>query len=171
MKTKITTSAATSVALVLLIAIVNGCTIAKISGRGAMPMMLNTPPQRVKVIERFDESKMITFDYTSSFDVSEIIGAKLQRSDADAITNLVIEVKGDFPSFLLNLVTLGLANAKVFSVEGELVKIEGGMSSLLESYEVVATFDNLDQFNLESTAAQNTSLVRLDEGFALVRQK
>ncbi len=171
MKTKITTSAATSAALVLLIAIVSGCTIAKISGRGAMPMMLNAPPQRVKVIERFDESKMITFDYTSSFDVSEIIGAKLQRSDADVITNLVVEVKGDFPSFLLNLVTLGLANAKVFSVEGELVKIEGGMSSLLESYEVVATFDNLDQFDLESTAAQHTSLVRLDEGFALVRQK
>ena len=171
MKTKITTSAATSVALVLLMAMVSGCTVAKISGRGAIPMMLNSPPQRVEVIERFKVSKMVMFDYTSSFDVSEILAAKLQESDADAITNLVVEVKSNFSSFLLNACTLGIANAQVFLAEGELVKIEGGMSSLLDSYEVVATFDNLDQSNLESTAAEHTSLVRLDEGFALVRQK
>ena len=171
MKMKITNKAGTLVSLVLLMAMVSGCTIAKISGRGSMPLMLNNPTERVEVIELLDESKMIKFDYTSAFDVSEILTEKLQQSDADAIINLVITIKSTFSSFLVNAVTLGIANAKVYSVEGELVKIKGDVSSLLESYEMVAIFDNLDQFNLENVPAHYTSLVRLDEGFALVRQK
>lgn len=85
----------------------------------------------------------------------------------------MITVKSDFASFLLNVCTLGLANAQVFSVEGKLVKIKGDVSSLLESYEMVSYFDNLDQFNSENIPAHYTSLsiVRLDEGFALVREK
>ncbi len=157
MKMKITNKVGTLVSLVLLMAMVSSCTVAKISGRGSIPLMLNNPTERVEVIERLDESKMIKFDYTSAFDVSEILAEKLQQSDADAIINLAITIKSTFASFLLNAVTLGIANAKVYSVEGELVKIKGDVSSLLESYEVVATFDNLDQFNLESTAAQHTS--------------
>ena len=114
---------------------------------------------------------MISFDYTSAFDVSDILAEKLQRSDADAITNLVINLKSNFGSFMVNLITLGIANAKVFSVEGDLVKIEGGVSSLPGGYEVVGHLDNLDQLHLESATAQHTSLVRLDKGFALVRHK
>ena len=171
MKMKIINEVGTLVSLVLLMAMVSSCTMAKISGRGSIPLMLNNPTERVEVIERLDESKMIKFDYTSAFDVSEVLAEKLQQSDADAVTNLVITIKSTFASFLLNAVTLGIANAKVYSVEGELVKIKGDVSSLLESYEVVATFDDLDQFNLENIPARYTSLVRLNEGFALVRQK
>ena len=160
-----------SIMVLLLLTIVSGCTIAKISGRGSIPLMLNTPPQRVKVIEHFNVSKMIVFDYTSSFDVSAILTEKLQQSDADAITNLVISVKSDVPSFLVNVLTIFLANAKVFSAEGDLVKIEGGMSGLLDHYEVVATSDRIDELDLKSTVAQGTSLVRLNDGFALVQPK
>ncbi len=171
MKTKITGKSTTLVALFLMAAMVSGCTIAKISGRGSIPMMLNTPPQRVEVIEHFTESKMILFDYTSAFDVSELLAKKLQQSDGDAITNLVVNVKSDFASFMVNVFTLGIANAKIFSVEGDLVRIEGGASGLLGYHEEIAAFDNLDQLHLESAVAQHSSLVRLDEGFALVRQK
>ena len=143
-KTKITGQSKTMVALLFMAVMVSGCTVAKISGRGSMPMMLNTPPQRVEVIEHFTESKMVTFDYTGAFDVSDVLADKMQQSDGDAITNLVIEIKSDFGTFMVNLITLGLANAKLFSVEGDLVKIEGGISGLLGSYEVVTTFDSLD---------------------------
>ena len=150
---------------------VSGCTIAKISGRGSIPLMLNAPPQRVKVIEHFKEDKMLVFDYTSSFDVSNILAKKLQQTEADAITNLVVSVKGTVPSFLINVVTLGIASAKVFSVEGDLVKIEGGMSNLLDRFEVVDASDTIDKLDLRSTIAQRTSLVRYEGGFALVRPK
>ena len=163
------------IALVCLLGItfssLMGCTIAKISGRGSIPLMLNAPPQRVKVIEHFKEDKMLVFDYTSSFDVSNILAKKLQQTEADAITNLVISVKGTVSSFLVNVVTLGIASAKVFSVEGDLVKIEGGMSSLLDRFEVVDTSDTIDKLDLGNTVAQRTALVRLNEGFALVRTK
>lgn len=149
----------------------SGCTIAKISGRGSIPLMLNNPSQRVEVIEHFKESKMLVFDYTNSFDVSAILAERLQKSDADAITNLVVSVKGTVPSFLINVVTLTLANAKVFSVEGDLVKIEGGMSSLLDRFEVIDTSDTINKLDLGSTVSQHTALIRLNEGFALVRPK
>lgn len=170
-KGKIITKMMTSTVIVLLLAIVSGCTIAKISGRGSIPMMFNTPSQRVKVIEHFKESKMLVFDYTSSFDVSSVLAEKLQQSEADAIANIVVSIKSTVPSFFVNLITLTFAQAKVFSVEGDLVKIEGGMSSLLDHYKIVATSDTIDKLDLESTIAQRTSLVRLNDGFALVSAK
>ena len=83
------------------IVLIAGCTIAKVSGRGSIPMLLNNPAERVTVIEHFKISKMITFDYTASFDVSEIIADKLGRStEADAVTNISINVKQDVGTFL-----------------------------------------------------------------------
>ena len=83
----------------------------------------------------------------------------------------MVSVKGTVPSFLINVVTLTLANAKVFSVEGDLVKIEGGMSSLLDRFEVIDTSDTINKLDLGSTVSQHTALIRLNEGFALVRPK
>jgi len=57
---------------------------------------------------------MIVFDYTSSFDVSEILAKQFEATKADAIVNVVVSLKVDVLSYLLNVVTLGLANAKVF---------------------------------------------------------
>lgn len=51
---------------------VSGCTIAKISGRGAQPLLLNNPQKKVEVLQRVNVSKMRVFDYTGAFDVSEV---------------------------------------------------------------------------------------------------
>lgn len=116
---------------------------------------------------------MSSFDNTATYDVSELLAKQVQQSDADAIINLAVTVKKSFGTFFLNLFTLGIANAKVLSVSADLVKLEGGLSGLLDEggYEVVSTFDTLDQLALASAAADQTSLVRLGEGFALVRPK
>ena len=157
-------------AILVLLSLAGGCTVAKISGRGSVPLMLNTPPERVKLIKSFVAQKMITFDYTAAFDVSEVLSEELQQSGADAITNLTVTIKSTFGSTMVNLVTIGLANARVFAVQGDLVKIEGGTSSLLEYHDVVAVSDQIDELPLEK-ADSYTSLLRLDDGFALVNRE
>ena len=157
-------------AILVLLSLAGGCTVVKISGRGSVPLMLNTPPERVKLIKSFVAQKMITFDYTGAFDVSEVLSEELQQSGADAITNLTVTIKSTFGSAMVNLVTIGLANAKVLAVQGDLVKIEGGTSSLLDAHEVVAISDQIDELPLEK-ADSYTSLLRLDDGFALVNRE
>lgn len=148
------------------------CTLAKISGRGSVPLMLNNPPTRVDVISHFQEQKMVTFDYTSSFDVSEIIAEKLAKTEADAVTNLTIEVKTDVAAYCVNVITLGLANAKVFSVEGDLIKAPQGLGSLLESGNILAEAKTVDELKEQLKKLQNEgnypTIVRTNSGFALV---
>ena len=120
----------------------SSCTIAKISGKGSMPLLLNNPAEKVKVVSHFKESKMITFDYTSSFDVYEIIADRLANSDADMAINLTITIKSDVGTFFVNLFTLGLANARTVQVEGDFVKKMGGMGALLKGHEVLGVAKN-----------------------------
>lgn len=156
-----------------MIAIASGCTIAKISGRGVIPLMLNNPTQKVKVIGPLSEKKMITFDYTNSFDVSEVIAQKLRTSDANAVTNLVITIKVDVPSYLFNVCTLGLAQAKIFQVEGELVKFEGGTGMILENSEIITKFNGSEKLKLPTDlTGEGVTLIRFDDdGFALIRPR
>ena len=77
---------------------------------------------------------MVTFDYTNTFDVSHLLIEKIQGANADAITNITITIKSDVKSFMVNLITLGIAQAKVFSVEGDLVSIEGGTSPKISAF-------------------------------------
>ncbi len=100
----------------------SGCTMAKISGRSTTPLLLNNPTQRVEVVQHFAESKRITFDYTSAFDVSEVLGNVINSNRGDAVANLTITVESDVTDFFINLFTLGFAQAKTFKVEGDLVK-------------------------------------------------
>ena len=109
-----------------------GCTMAKISGRGPNPLILNNPTQKTQVIDHFTLSKRITFDYTSSFDVSDLVGDEMRlHPGGDAVTNLVITVRSDVGDFFINLFTLGLAASKTFQVEGDLVKIGSGTGQLV----------------------------------------
>ena len=134
-------------------------------------MLLNNPAERVTVIEHFKISKMITFDYTSSFDVSEIIADKLGRStEADAVTNISINVKQDVGTFLMTVCTFGLANAKRVEVQGDLVKLRDRSSSLLNNFDVLATFDTLDALQLTMDTAESIALVKLNDGFALIQE-
>ena len=168
-------STAKSLVLLLLLAVLpltSACTLAKISGRGSIPLFLNNPPVRVDVISHFSENKTVTFDYTSSFDVSEVIAAKLSESDADAVTNLVVTVKSNFKSFLINVVTLGIAWARIVEVEGDLVKAPNGLGALPPD-RVLARFDNLDQLQTQLNQYMGSgnalpTLMRLDGGYALV---
>jgi hypothetical protein len=110
----------------LLVALVaTGCTFAKISGRGTTPLLLNDPADRVTLVEHFRTSKRITFDYTGAFDASEVLSDVMQGKQADAVANMVVTVKTTFGDALLNIITLGIANARTLEVEGDLVRREG----------------------------------------------
>jgi hypothetical protein len=121
-----------SVALLLLFAFtVSGCTIAKISGRGQLPLMLNNPPQKTTLVEHFSISKRRNFDYTGAFDVAEILGNELKNHPgADAVTNVTVTIGSDFGSFLIDLFTLLFANSSIFTVEGDLVKLGAPLGAL-----------------------------------------
>jgi hypothetical protein len=62
--------------------------------------------------------------------VSEILAKQFEATKADVIVNVTVLLKVDVLSYLLNVVTLGLANAKVFEVEGDLVKAPRGLGLL-----------------------------------------
>ena len=157
--------------------IANACTIAKISGRGSQPLMLNNPTAKVQVLSHFKESKMVTFDYTSAFDVSEILAEKLASSQADAVTNLSITVKTDAAAFCINLITLGLAQAKVFAVEGDLVKAPQGLGSLLDNSKILVEANNIEEIkqylkklDLEKDNVAAPTIIRTENGFAVIEQ-
>ncbi len=153
-----------------------GCTLAKISGRGTKPLILNNPTAKVEVISHFTEKKMIAFDYTNAFDVSEILTEKISKSDADAVTNLVITIKSDVSTFCVNMITLGLAQAKVFQVEGDLVKTPEGLGSLFGDSKVLSEVsdlgEELEQYLADLKNEGNTvalpSIVRTRDGFIVV---
>ncbi len=151
----------------------SGCTIAKISGKGSMPLLLNNPPEKVKVVSHFSESKMITFDYTSSFDVYEIIADRLANSDADMAINLTITIKSDVGTFFVNLFTLGIANARTVQVEGDFVKKVGGMGSLLQGHDVLGVAKNAKELKdvvkkLAANGQEIKNIVRQDGKFLVL---
>ncbi len=161
--------------LLTMVVCFGSCTIAKISGRGSIPYMLNNPPAKTEVISHFNESKMITFDYTSAFDVSEILAEQLTTSGADAAINLTITLKADFASFCINMITLGIANAKIFQVEGDLVKAPNGLGSLLENSEILAEAETIKELQLALKKLQKDqdvvnlpTIVRTETGFVAI---
>jgi len=103
-------------------AMLGGCTIAKISGRGAVPMMLNQPNEKVNTAGHYTAQKSISFDYTNAFDVSEIISRDRSLTDAEKIINVSITIKTTPGNFFINLFTLGLANSRTVVVDYDLVK-------------------------------------------------
>jgi len=104
--------------------LLSGCTIAKISGHGPLPLLLNQPTGKVRVIKNINVSKMVVFDYTGSYDVSEIIMDEFEKIDADAIINITIVLKNTVADFFVNLITLGLAQARTVEIQGQAVRIE-----------------------------------------------
>ena len=162
-----------AVLLVSMMIVLSSCTIAKISGKGSMPLLLNNPPEKVKVVSHFSESKMITFDYTSSFDVYEIIADRLANSDADMAINLTITIKSDVGTFFVNLFTLGLANARTVQVEGDFVKRVGGMGALLNGHDVLGVANNGKELKnvmkkLADSGQTVRSIVRQDGKFLVL---
>lgn len=112
---------------------ITGCTTAKISGRGTQPLVLNQLNEETESVGQIDTKKMKTFDYTGAIDVSEIIGGKLNQSNADALTNTTVTMGSSPGTFFLNLVTLGLANTYNATVQGDLVRVTSPSSSAIEA--------------------------------------
>jgi hypothetical protein len=152
----------------------SGCTIAKISGRGAQPLLLNNPPKKVEVIQNIRVSKMRVFDYTGTFDVYEALSDEMIASNADAIINLSITIKSTIADFFVNLITLGLANSRTFEIQGQAVKAPQGLSYLeIPGSDVVQEATSIRELNLvqeQSSVLSNTAtmIVRTPKGYALV---
>ncbi len=117
-------------ALVLTVLAASGCTVAKISGRGVAPILLNNPQTRVQLIKPVQASKHVMFDYTAAFDASEILSSVFAETRADAIINVTFTVTTTPVDFLLNLVTLGLAASKTMEITGDAVRAPRGLGSI-----------------------------------------
>lgn len=151
------------------------CTIAKLSGRGVVPILLNNPPAKVVVIKHIRDSKMVVFDYTGAFDASEILSKHFEETKADAIVNVTFTIKGDVGSFFLNLITLGLANARVMEIEGDLIKAPQGLGLLdIPGSETIAIAETIQELiaKVSDSALLNSApqmIVRSESGFKFVR--
>ena len=151
------------------------CTIVKLSGRGALPILLNNPPAKVEVIKHIRDSKLVVFDYTGAFDVSAILSKYFEETKADAFVNLVFVIKSDVRSFFINLITLGLANARVMEVEGDLVRAPQGLGLLdIQGNETIAFGETISELmtKVSQSAFLNSApqmILRTENGFYLVR--
>jgi len=107
----------------LLVINLTGCTTVKILARGNKPLMLNQPSQPYDVISHFSKETGIMFDYTGAPDITKAIQEGMAGNmDADAVANIFISVKSTVGDFILNLFTLGIANAYTLQVEGDVVR-------------------------------------------------
>jgi len=98
------------------------CTIAKISGKGAVPVLLNQPSEQMELVEHITIKKNSNFDWTSSFDVSEVISKKVAEKQPDAVINTTVTIKTGIDNFFINLFTLGLAKSRKIVIDADLMK-------------------------------------------------
>ena len=102
--------------------LMQSCTIVKISGKGAVPVLLNQPSEQMQLVEHITIKKNSNFDYTSSFDVSEVIAKKVAEKQPDAVINTTIIIKSSIDNFFINLFTLGLARSRKIIINADLMK-------------------------------------------------
>lgn len=108
--------------IIALALLMSSCTIAKISGKGAVPLVLNQPSESMELIEHISIEKNINFDYTNSFDVSEVIANVVAQKKPDAVINTTVLIKTGVDNYFINLFTCGLAASKKVVIEADLMK-------------------------------------------------
>jgi hypothetical protein len=108
--------------MVLAMVSVSGCTVAKISGAGPRPLMMNTPQARFGVVEHFIVQESQSFDWTHTAELDRLVAQILARTQADAVINLRVAVKITAGNFCLNGVTCGFAQAQTFVIEGDAIR-------------------------------------------------
>ena len=109
--------------LVAVVALtVTSCTIAKISGKGVSPIMLNQPSEQMELMEHISVEKNINFDYTNSFDVSEVLADVLAQKKPDAVINTTVIIKTGVDNYFINMFTCGMAASKKVVIEADLMK-------------------------------------------------
>lgn len=161
--------------IVLLGLIAEACTIAKFSGRGPVPILLNNPRAKVELIKHIRDSKLVMFDYSGAYDISEILSKHFEETKADAIVNVTFAIKSDVSSFFVNLITLGLANARVIEVEGDLVKAPQGLGLYgIQDSETIASAPSIQELMSKVSHSMfldssSQMIVRSKNGFIFVR--
>ncbi|MFZ4578794.1 MAG: hypothetical protein ACOYOB_10410 [Myxococcota bacterium] len=110
--------------VVLFASVLGGCTIAKISGAGPRPLLLNNPAEKYDVIKHFTIEEQSTFDYTNSAEIDRLVASVLSETGADAIANLRVTVKYTPADYCMNSITCGLASARTWAIEGDAVKFK-----------------------------------------------
>ena len=76
----------------------------------------------MELMEHISVSKNSNFDYTSSFDVSDILADEIAEKKPDAVINTTITIKIDVDNYLINLFTLNLAKSRKIIVDADLMK-------------------------------------------------
>lgn len=110
------------VAVVLSGLVMQSCTVAKISGKGAVPVLLNQPEDRMQLVAHIKVQKNINFDYTGSFDVAEVLAQRIAETQPDAVINTTVTIKQGIDNWFLNVITFGFANSKKFVIEADLMR-------------------------------------------------
>jgi len=132
----------------IIMIIAGGCTatLLNIKGPGGpIPLLLNEPSVEFEVVKDIKVSKRIVFYNTVSYDISEILFSELEEVEADAIINIVFTVKLTPSDQLINLITLGLADAKTIEITGQAVRIRGGSGALyIPEGETLAESENVN---------------------------
>ncbi|MBN2742445.1 MAG: hypothetical protein JXR39_00985 [Marinilabiliaceae bacterium] len=103
-------------------ALLASCTIAKVGGKGAVPVMLNQQSESMQLIEHVKIAKTVKFDYTNTYDVSTILSEEIAKKKPDAVINTYISIKQTAGNYFLNLFTCGFAQAKTVEVEADFMK-------------------------------------------------
>ncbi len=104
------------------VAMLSSCTIAKIGGRGAVPISLNQPAQSMDLAEHVTLKKNCNFDWTNTYDVSEYLSKEVAAKRPDAVANTTIVIKTGIDNYFINLFTLGLAQSKKVVIEADFMK-------------------------------------------------
>ncbi|NKI28461.1 hypothetical protein HCG49_18070 [Arenibacter sp. 6A1] len=102
--------------------LLQSCTIARISGKAAVPMLYNQPTEKVEIVEHITVKKNVNFDWTSTFEISEILADEIAEKKPDAVINTSVKVTTSVDNFFLNLITLGMAWSRKIVIEADFVK-------------------------------------------------
>lgn len=108
--------------LISILSVLSGCTMAKISGAGPRPILLNTPQTRFDVIKHFVVEHESKFDYTNTVEIDRAIADILSSTGADSIINVRITIKQTVSDYLCNSVTCALAQARTYEIEGDAIR-------------------------------------------------
>lgn len=111
--------------LALLAAVASpGCVIAKISGAGPRPLLLNNSSGKFDVVKHFTVQNAVRFDYTNSAELDQLVADVIKETGADAVVNIRVTIKQEPGDFLCNVVTCGIANSKTWAIEGDAIKFK-----------------------------------------------
>lgn len=101
----------------LALTALNGCTIARIYSTSGNEVALTDSTQSG---EAFKIEHRITFDYTGAVDVQEVL--RERYGSGHKFENVSVKLKVKPEDFLINLITIGIAQSKTFEISGDKVR-------------------------------------------------